>query len=189
MAKIERESINFKLPKKLADVLRTAAKTRNTTATDLVIQGLHHVLGQAPGTEGSTEGRLHQLETQLQHLANRVELRVDNSAEEKLEQKLVAIATRLAQLEGAIMVLQRSKSGSRRSSSGYPNQFFEHKPPQLQPFQEENLALRLVTDTASLRDKRETLTQQEFIRWCKDRDPSSIGWRYESGDKLYYPVK
>ncbi|MDF5724404.1 MAG: hypothetical protein PUP91_28880 [Rhizonema sp. PD37] len=189
MAKIERESINFKLPKKLADVLRTAAKTRNTTATDLVIQGLHHILGQAPGTEGSTEARLHQLETQLQDLANRVESRVDNSTEEKLEQKLDALFTKVAQLEGAIMVLQRSNSGQRSKRSGYPNQFYRSEPPQLQPFQEENLALRLVTDTASLQDKRETLTQQEFIRWCKDRDPSSIGWRYEEKDGLYHPVK
>jgi len=41
----ERESINFKFPKPLADALRTAAKQRNTTATDLVIQGLNHILG------------------------------------------------------------------------------------------------------------------------------------------------
>lgn len=47
MAKVERESINFKLPKKLADALRAKAKELNTTATDLVIQGLYHILGKA----------------------------------------------------------------------------------------------------------------------------------------------
>jgi len=36
MAKVERESINFKLPTTLANALRTAAQERNTTATDLV---------------------------------------------------------------------------------------------------------------------------------------------------------
>lgn len=41
MAKVEQESINFKLPKPLATALRAAAKERDTTATDLVIQGLN----------------------------------------------------------------------------------------------------------------------------------------------------
>ncbi|ARV59169.1 hypothetical protein BZZ01_11465 [Nostocales cyanobacterium HT-58-2] len=58
MANVERESINFKLPKTLTKALRTAARERNTTATDLVIQGLHHILGSAPGTETSVEIRL-----------------------------------------------------------------------------------------------------------------------------------
>lgn len=43
MTNIERESINFKLPKTLTKALRAAARERNTTATDLVIQGLHHI--------------------------------------------------------------------------------------------------------------------------------------------------
>ena len=47
MTRVERESINFKLPKPLADALRDAAKERNTTATDLVIRGLHNILGEA----------------------------------------------------------------------------------------------------------------------------------------------
>lgn len=46
MANVERESINFKLPKTLTNAGSTAARERFTTATDLVIQGLHHVLGR-----------------------------------------------------------------------------------------------------------------------------------------------
>ncbi|MFL9458611.1 MULTISPECIES: hypothetical protein [Nostocales] len=43
MARIERESINFKLLKTLAKVLALKSSL-DTTATDLVIQGLEHVL-------------------------------------------------------------------------------------------------------------------------------------------------
>lgn len=173
MAKVERESINFKLPKPLAEALRDAAKERNTTATDLVIQGLHHVLGAVDGIESDTEIRLHQIESSL-------------SA--KFETKLEAIATRLAQLEGAMMMLQRSQNTARKPKSAYPN-YYSGESPQLMPFKEENLALRLVTNVATIRNNRESLSPQDFLKWCKDRDPSSVGWRYDQNDGLYHPVK
>lgn len=68
MAKVERESINFKLPKPLADALRAKAAELNTTATDLVIQGLNHILGDVPGVEGSVEIRLYELEEEFWRL-------------------------------------------------------------------------------------------------------------------------
>ena len=105
MARIERESINFKLPKPLADALRKVARYRNTTATDLVIQGLHHVLGSVEGISDSVENRLHQLEAQLNHFANSTDKRVDTGVDNRLsllEQKLETQALQLAKLEGAI---------------------------------------------------------------------------------------
>jgi uncharacterized protein (DUF1778 family)/uncharacterized coiled-coil protein SlyX len=109
MARVERESINFKLPKSLVEALKAAAKERNTTATDLVIQGLYHVLGPAPGTEVSIETRLHNLETQLTAITNRQEVSVESGVEDSskqrlslLEQKTEAIAQQLAKIEGAI---------------------------------------------------------------------------------------
>ena len=38
-----------------------ALRKRETTATDLVIQGLHHILGDVPGVEASVEVRLYQI--------------------------------------------------------------------------------------------------------------------------------
>ncbi|WP_315788281.1 hypothetical protein [Fischerella sp. JS2] len=55
MTRTERESINFKLPKPLAVALRKAARERK------IIQRLHHILGDVPGTEVSVEIRLYQL--------------------------------------------------------------------------------------------------------------------------------
>lgn len=108
MVSTERESINFKLPKTLTKALRAAARERKTTATDLVTQGLHHILGQVEGTVRSVESRLHQLETQLTTIANRpIESGTNDSSKQRLlqlEQKTEAIALI------DISILQRRRS-------------------------------------------------------------------------------
>lgn len=187
----ERESINFKLPKTLTNALRAAARERNTTATDLVIQGLYYVLGPAPGTELSLETRLHQLETQFQQQANQQNTRpvqgLDDREQQRLSQlehKTEAIALRLAQLEGAISLLnQRSTSSSRRQSYNY------HPPQQqLQAYTGENLAKRLGVDLATLERELTNQTSKDFERWCRSRDPGSVAWR-RSDNGLYHPIK
>jgi hypothetical protein len=190
MAKIERESINFKLPKPLTAALRTAAADRNTTATDLVIEGLHHVLGSVVGIEDSVETRLHQLEEQLNYPSNSADKRVDSGVDNRLsllEQKLEAQALQLAKLEGVITTLsQRSHTGG-----GYRRQSFNYHPPQLelQPYTGENLAKRLGVDIATLTRERENNTPAEFEIWCRRKDPSPVGWRFSSKDGKYHPVK
>ncbi|MBD2358588.1 hypothetical protein H6G41_28940 [Tolypothrix sp. FACHB-123] len=192
MAAMERESINFKLPKTLTKALRTAARERHTTATDLVIQGLYHVLGPTPGTEVSVETRLHNLEAQLSALANRqensIESGVENSLQQRLsllEQKSEAIAQRLAKIEGAISVLSgRSYSSSKRKSNNY-------HPPQLelQPLPAQNLASRLGLTASYLVDHFEKLSTKDFISWTRNRDPRSIGWEFHPEDGLYHPIQ
>ncbi|MEM7715657.1 MAG: hypothetical protein AAF349_19140 [Cyanobacteria bacterium P01_A01_bin.68] len=55
--------MNFKLPKPLAIALRKAASPQpGKTATDIVIRGLLHELGEIPGVEPSAEIRLQKLE-------------------------------------------------------------------------------------------------------------------------------
>ncbi|GAX45257.1 hypothetical protein NIES4075_62780 [Tolypothrix sp. NIES-4075] len=193
MSKIERESINFKLPKTLTLALRKAARELNTTATDLVIKGLHHVLGSVPGIENSVESRLHQLEEELQHLAGSIEVGADNGTDTRqlerlgnLEQKLEAIATRLSQIEGALAVL-----GQRQQTSPTRRQAFNYHPPQLelQPYTGENLAKRLGVDIATLTRERENNIPAEFESWCRRKDPSPVGWRFNSNSGLYHPIK
>ncbi|MBW4480063.1 MAG: hypothetical protein KME54_25315 [Tolypothrix brevis GSE-NOS-MK-07-07A] len=134
MTKIERESINFKLPKPLTAALRKVAAERNTTATDLVIQGLHQILGSVPGIEDSVETRLAQLEAQLNHLSNSTDKRVDSAVDNRLsslEQKLEAQALQLAKIEGVITTLSQQRSAvggsaslSQHTSGGYRRQSF-----------------------------------------------------------------
>ena len=200
MAKIERESIQSKLPEPLADALRAKAVELDTTATDLVIQGLHQILGEIPGIEDSIETRLDQLEAQLNHLSNSTDKRVDSGVDNRLrslEQKLEAQALQLAKIEGVITTLsqQRSAAGGSASLShtggGYRRQAFNYHPPQLelQPYTGENLAKRLGVDIATLTRERENNTQAEFEIWCRRKDPSPVGWRYSEKDGKYHPVK
>ncbi|MBW4595465.1 MAG: hypothetical protein KME46_21820 [Brasilonema angustatum HA4187-MV1] len=190
MTNPERESINFKLPKTLTKALRTAARERNTTATDLVIQGLHHVLGEVSDTVSSVETRLNQLETQFTRVAcieERVESGVDDSLKQRLsllEQQYSAITLRLTQIEGVISLL------GQRSYTPYRKQSYQYHPPQLelQAYTQENLAKRLGVNVGTLEQERNSNSPKDFESWCRSRDPGSVGWRFAS-DGLFHPIK
>ena len=205
MTRVERESINFKLPKSLTDALREAAKERGTTATDLVIQGLHQILEDAPGVEVSTEIRLQKVEENLQQLWSNTNGRgkttqtdsapINSHTEGRLtfiEEKLETFSHAIAKLEGAISAISRNGSvsnhGRRYKSSGNPyNQ--SGRPAQLEALDEQKLALRLNVNIPTLQEKHQTLDNIEFEEWSKTRDRSKYMWRFNEKDKLYHPVK
>jgi hypothetical protein len=192
MARIERESINFKLPKPLADALRAKAAELNTTATDLVIQGLHHVLGDVPGVETSVEVRLYQIEEEFFSFKSSIGESTNPQQETRLtnvEAKLEALTNQLARFEGALIQMQSSINASKsRSRSSYTPDY-NAPPPQLQPHDELLLARRLNTNAAALTEQRTTLSPEEFVVWSRERDFSKNGWRYDEKSKLYHPVK
>ncbi|WP_138504572.1 hypothetical protein [Nostoc sp. PA-18-2419] len=98
---IERESVNFKLPKSLVELLRAEAKKRNTSATELVVQGLHHVLGQIEVADNRIEDVLHQIINRLSALeANQVNN--TSSIESSIENRLQQIETVLGHLTQSI---------------------------------------------------------------------------------------
>lgn len=191
MTGTQRESINFKLPKPLAAALRKAARERKTTATNLVIQGLHHILGDVPGTEVSVEIRLAQLEEEFFSFQESVVGTSNNHQETRLtnvEAKLEDLSQRLARFEGALMQMQNSINASRsRNKSSYPYQ--NSTPPKLEPKNQEQLAMRLNTSASTLQEKHTTLSQKDFELWTKERDLSDYSWRFNQKDKLYHPVK
>ncbi len=198
MPSIERESINFKLPKTLTAALRKAARDRETTATDLVIQGLHHILGDVPGVEASVEVRLYQLEEEFFRFKESI-VEDTNSYDKvrltNVENKIEALSHQLARLEGALMQIQSSVNTSRSRSNGasrYKSSYgynYNTQPPQLEPLDEEKLAMRLSTNAPTVQERRETMTKKEFEKWCSERDPSKRKWKYNAKDKLYHPVK
>ncbi len=195
MPSTERESINFKLPKSLTAELRKAAKERKTTATELVIQGLHHILGDVPGVEASVEVRLAQLEEEFFRFKESIGSSTNSQQKARLtsvEAKLEELTNRLARFEGALMQLRSSvnagRTGSRGSSRRYSPYQYNSQPPQLEPLDEEKLAMRLSTNVSTLQDRRSTMGKEEFEKWCSERDPSKRKWRYSS-DGLYHPIK
>ncbi|BAB77354.1 all8024 (plasmid) [Nostoc sp. PCC 7120 = FACHB-418] len=98
---IDRESVNFKLPKSLVESLRAEAKKRNTSATELVVHGLHHILGETEVVENGIEDVLHQIINRLSTLeANQVNN--TSSIESSIENRLQRIETVLGQLAQSI---------------------------------------------------------------------------------------
>ena len=95
-----RESVNFKLPKSLVDSLRDQAKKRNTSATDLVIQGLHLILGQTEGIDFSSPDVMHDIITRLKAL--------EASSASDTTATVNGIEDRLYQIETALEHLARS---------------------------------------------------------------------------------
>ncbi len=207
MMRVERESINFKLPKPLADALREAAKERGTTATDLVIRGLHHILGAVEGVEVSTEIRLQQVEEDLYYLAHSINSKGNDTHHQnqnegnsynyermtKIEEKLEAINNRVAKLEGALTAIQHNNFGASNNYRRYKNSGNPYnqsgRPPQIEALDEQKLALRLNVNIPTLQEKRATLDKQEFEEWSKNRDRAQYTWRFNQKDGLYHPVK
>ncbi|NJN11373.1 MAG: hypothetical protein HC836_45515 [Richelia sp. RM2_1_2] len=194
MTRVERESMNFKLPKPLASALRKAASPQpGKTATDIVIRGLLHELGEIPGVEQSTETRLQELEKELILLRSSIFSRDNSPTDSRTEEKLVALERRVAKLEGALGAIQNNNFGAsnnRRTykSSGNPyNQ--SGKPPQIEALDEQKLALRLNVNIPTLKEKHESLTPSEFAEWSMNRDRGKYMWRFNDKDKLYHPVK
>ncbi|MBD2302233.1 hypothetical protein [Nostoc sp. FACHB-190] len=191
MANVERESINFKLPKVLANALRKAARERKTTATDLVIQGLHQILGDVPGTEVSVEIRLYQLEEEFFRFQESVRESSNDQQEKRLtnlEGKLEELAHKLSRFEGALIQMHNSinTSRSRNKSGGYSYQ--TSAPVKLQPHNAEDLAKRFGTTASTIEEKRATSSQKDFERWTQDRDFIHRSWRFNEKDGLYYPM-
>ena len=194
MTRVERESMNFKLPKPLAIALRKAASPQpGKTATDIVIRGLIHELGEIPGVEQSAETRLQKLESELQQLRSSLKERAETPTDSRTEEKLEALNNRVAKLEGALGAIQHNNFGvpnnrRRYKNSGNPyNQ--SGKPAQLEALDEQKLALRLNVNIPTLQEKHQTLDKQEFKEWSKERDRSKYSWRFNEKDGLYHPVK
>lgn len=179
----ERESMNFRLPKPLADALRKVATPKpGFTATDIVIRALQKELGDIQGIADCTEVRLDRLEAHFEQLAA--------SHNSELEEKVESLITKVSKIEGVLTALQssglaRSRSYGRKNSGNPYNQ--TGRPAQIQPLDEEKLALRLNVKIPELKEKRETLSNQEFEEWSKNRDRTKYSWFFNLKDGLYHP--
>ncbi|BAY80498.1 hypothetical protein NIES25_69860 (plasmid) [Nostoc linckia NIES-25] len=193
MALVERESINFRLPKTLAKKLRFVARERKTTATDLVIQGLNHVLGDIQGTEESIENRLFKLEQEFFHFLQSMGEGANEGQQTRLanvEGKLEELSHKLARFEGILAQMQNTINASmsrKKSSSAYSYQ--NSTPVQLNPLNQEKLAMRLGTSASTIEEKRANLSQKDFESWTQERDFTNHAWRFNEKDGLYYPIK
>ena len=188
----ERELMSFRIPKPIAEALRSASSPQpGNTATDIVIRGLINVLGDIQGVELCTAVRLQMLEEKFEQLINSQE-KPPASTDSRMEEKLEVLTDRVARIEGVLSALQSGGLGTsnnyRRKNSGNPyNQ--TGRPPQIQPLDEQKLALRLNVNIPTLQENHETLSPTEFAEWSKNRDRLKYSWRVNVKDGLYHPKK
>ena len=142
--------------------------------------------------EGHTTALLQRLQSLVTELDSKTDIDHYSTNTNHLEEKLEALNNRVAQLEGALIAIQRngiaSNNQRRYKNSGNPyNQ--SGRPPQIEALDEEKLALRLNVNIPTLKEKHQTLEKKEFEEWSKERDRSKYMWRFSEKDKLYHPVK
>lgn len=188
MTNVERESINFRLPKTLLKALRLEARKRKTTATQLVILGIQQVLGDVPATKETVENRLQKLEEEILRLQENID-NLPQTRENNIETKVEELSIKVARFEGVLLQMQNTINASRsrsKSSTAYPYQ--TSAPVKLEPRNAEQLATRLGTTASTVEQKRATLRPHDFERWTQDRDLGNRSWRFNEKDGLYYPV-
>ncbi|MEO1183980.1 MAG: hypothetical protein AAFX46_04310 [Cyanobacteria bacterium J06636_27] len=135
------------MPKPLAFALRKAASPQpGKTATDIVIRGLIHELGEIPGVEQSAEARLQKLEEEFTKLQSSINSRAETPTDSRTEEKLEALNNRVAKLEGALGAIQNNNFGASNNYRRYKNSGNPYnqsgRPPQIEALDEQKLALR-----------------------------------------------
>ncbi|NJN12659.1 MAG: hypothetical protein HC836_41970 [Richelia sp. RM2_1_2] len=186
--------MSFRIPKTLAEALREASSPQpGNTATDIVIRGLIHELGDVQGMEPCIAVQLQMLEEKFEQLSKNIQEQPSASTDSRMEEKLEVLTDRVAKLEGALGAIQHNNFGAsnnyrRHRSSGNPyNQ--TGRPAQIQPLDEQKLALRLNVNIPTLKEKLETLSPTEFEEWSKNRDRLKYSWKFNKKDGLYHPKK
>lgn len=142
--------------------------------------------------EGHTTLILEKLQELISSIdsSSKIEFEADSSSKIKqLEEKIIRLETQVADMKERmgqfeIALMSRGSGGSKRSS-GYQ----VGSPPQLDKMEEANLARRLGIDVKTLINMRETNSPDDLRRYCSGRDPMQLGWKYNSEDGLYYPVR
>ena len=173
----------IRVPTVLISVVRQLAKIHRDGHTTPLLQGLQELIAQfdssvkleATNELQQVEEKLGELET---HLCQQDQL---------VATKLEVLGKQLEKIEKAIASGKYGGGNSRPRRSGYPYQY--QQAVEIKEFAPENLAQRLGVTQQSLITERETKTEQEFISWSRNRDPSSLGWKFQISDGLYYPVR
>ncbi|MBJ7294877.1 MAG: hypothetical protein JHC73_00770 [Dolichospermum sp.] len=171
----------IRVPTVLVHVVRHLAKIHRDGHTTALLQGLQEVISRFDSSvklEATSE--LQQVEEKLLELETHL-----CQQDELVSTKLEVLGKQLEKIERA---LASGKYGgqTRSSRSGYP---YQQQPVEIKSFAPENLAQRLGVTAKSLITERESKSEKEFISWSRNRDPMSLGWKFQEQDGLYYPVR
>ncbi len=170
----------IRVPTVLISVVRQLSKIHREGRTTELLQALQSLISQFDSSVDLPITELQQVENKLESLETHL-----SKQDELLANKLEILAKSLEKIERSLASGKYSNSKSRRSA--YPYQY--QKVVEINSFPNENLAQRLGVTAQGLINERENKTEQEFISWSRNRDPSGLGWKFQAEDGLYYPVR
>jgi hypothetical protein len=174
----------IRVPTVLISVVRHLAKIHRDGHTTALLQGLQEVISRFDSSvklEATSE--LQQVEEKLGKLETHL-----TQQDELVSTKLEVLGKQLEKIERALASGKYGGGNSKPRRSGYPYQY-QQQPVEITSFANENLAQRLGVTPQSLIRERESKSEKEFISWSRNRDPMSLGWKFQEQDGLYYPVK
>ncbi|AFZ61087.1 hypothetical protein H6G54_28570 [Anabaena cylindrica FACHB-243] len=174
----------IRVPTVLISIVRHLAKIHRDGHTTALLQGLQEVISRFDSSvklEATSE--LQQVEEKL------LEMEAHQCLQDQLvATKLEVLGKQLEKIERALASGKYSGGNSKPRRSGYPYQY-QQQPVEITSFANENLAQRLGVTPQSLITERESKSEKEFISWSRNRDPMSLGWKFQEQDGLYYPVR
>ena len=174
----------IRVPTVLIPVVRQLAKIHRDGHTTALLQGLQELIAQFDSSvKLEVTNELQQVEEKLLELETHL-----CQQDQQVATKLEVLGKQLEKIEKAIASGKYSGGNSRPRRSGYPYQY-QQQAVEIREFAPENLAQRLGVTPQSLITERETKSEQEFISWSRNRDPSSLGWKFQVSDGMYYPIK
>ncbi|MTJ15538.1 MULTISPECIES: hypothetical protein [unclassified Dolichospermum] len=172
----------IRVPTVLIPVVRHLAKIHRDGHTTELLQGLQELIAQFDSSvKLETTSELQQVEEKLGELKTHL-----CQQDQQVATKLEVFGKQLEKIEKAIVSARYSGGNSRQRYSGYPYQY-QQQPVEIKSFAPENLAQRLGVTQQSLTTEWETKSEQEFISWSRNRDPMSLGWKFQVSDGLFYP--
>ena len=173
----------IRVPTVLIPVVRNLAKIHRDGHTTALLQGLQELITQFDSSvKLEVTDELQQVEEKLGELETHL-----CQQDQQVDSKIEALNKQLEKIEKAIVSGKYGGGNSRPRRSGYPYQY--QQPVEIKSFAPENLAQRLGVTQQSLTTEWETKSEQEFISWSRNRDPMSLGWKFQVSDGLYYPVR
>ncbi|MEA5578671.1 hypothetical protein [Anabaena sp. UHCC 0451] len=172
----------IRVPTALIPVVRQLSKIHRKGHTTELLQALQELISQFDSSVELPVTEIQQVENKLESLSTHL-----CKQDELLASKLETLARHLEKIERAVASGRYSGGNSRPRRSAYPYQY--QQAVEITSFAPENLAMRLGVTQQSLTTERETKSEQEFISWSRNRDPSGLGWKFQVKDGLYYPVK
>ena len=172
----------IRVPTVLIPVVRNLAKIHRDGHTTALLQGLQELIAQFDSSvKLEVTDELQQVEEKLGELETHL-----CKQDQQVDSKIEALSKQLEKIEKAIVSGRYSGGNSRQRYSGYQ---YQQQSVEITSFAPDNLAKRLGVTQQSLTTEWETKSEQEFISWSRNRDPMSLGWKFQVSDGLYYPVK